>query len=109
MTVGRCIRRQGFFVVAHTIRIKERLVDHVLSDQHMRKASHQCGIRPRADRDPLVFPTCSSIRITRVDHDHTGIGTLACLFEVIGDAATTHARFSRIVTEQDDQLAVFNI
>ena len=109
MSVCRCAGWQGFLVIADAVFIQERLIDEVLGDHHPRQRGDQGRIGTRTYWDPLVFTSGTGVGIARIDDDHAGIGFGARLFEVVGYPATAHAGFPRVVTEQHDQLTVFDI
>ncbi|CZX64096.1 Uncharacterised protein [Enterobacter hormaechei] len=109
MPVSRCAGWQRLLVIADAVFIKERLIDEVFSDHHIRQRIDQRRIGTRADRDPLVFSPRAGIGVARIDDDHSCVGFGARLLKIIGYPTAAHTRFARVVAEQHHQLAVFYI
>ena len=109
VAIGWRAFRQRFLVVAYAVLVEERLVNEVFGNHHPRQRGDQRGVGSRANRDPLVFASGTSVGIAWIDNNQPGVGFLPRLLQVIGYPTAAHPGFPGVVAKQHHQLAVFDI
>ena len=102
---GRALGER-LFVVADAVLREERFVDPAVADQFVGDAFDECGVRARADRDPLVDLARHRVGVDRVDDDGLRVALLKRATELVALGAPRAAGDRRVVAEGDVELGV---
>lgn len=87
----------------------DRIINKIFGNQHPGDCRRQRAIGTRANRQPLVFAAGGSVVITRVNHDHPGVGALARLFDIVCHAAAAHTCFRGVIAKHHHQFCIGDI
>ena len=101
--------REGLFVVAHAVLVKEGLIDEVFLDHDVGHARGERRVGARTDRHPFGVAAGERVGADRVDHDHAGLAEPQCFGEFPGLTAARSARDGRVVPERDVELGVLDL
>ena len=98
--------RQGLFVVADAVLVKESLIDQILGNQHVGETFAQRGIGTRTDRHPFIFLAEHRVGVHRVDQNGAHGTAILRTLPFVALAAAGEAGIQRTVAKGEIELAI---